>query len=394
MKLPHELEDEYIKDVLYNHSLENLPDEQWKPIEGFENYEISNYGRVKSLSRLSHITLGVEHWVSEKIRKLLFTKQYNNYLKADVYNVYCGLSLEGRNYTRAVGRLVYYHFVEKFDIDDRSIVTSYKDNNVFHKHSSNLEKISSSERRLKIFRQNRARNVHVDYLRPVNQYTAEGEFIANFESIYAVEEKLGIACESIMDVINKIILTSGTFRWFLRDNPPKKEDFYMVKTADILNGLLNKYLWEKLGKPIIDKDNPPPCFNLSVMDLPGEYWVPVPIPGFESRFVLSNKGRVKRLSGWISIGRIMFLQEKILSQKLIINSKKMYSLSCTLNNEGKYVRIVISKLLYCCFVEKFDLSDRNLMVVNESDPLWDIDISKLSLHPANYVLKKKYKIKD
>ena len=90
MKLPHELENEYVKDVLYNHSLENLPDEQWKPIEGFENYEISNYGRVKSLSRLSHITLGVEHWVSEKIRKLLFTKQYNNYLKADVYNVSCG----------------------------------------------------------------------------------------------------------------------------------------------------------------------------------------------------------------------------------------------------------------------------------------------------------------
>ncbi|WP_435522968.1 hypothetical protein [Chryseobacterium indoltheticum] len=57
-------------------------------------------------------------------------------------------------------------------------------------------------------------------------------------------------------------------------------------------------------------------------------------------------------------------------------------------------RVVISKLLYCCFVEKFDLSDRNLMVVNESDSLWDIDISKLSLHPANYVLKEKYKIED
>ncbi|MCW3167866.1 NUMOD4 domain-containing protein [Chryseobacterium sp. 09-1422] len=394
MKLPNELEDKYVREVLYNYSLENLPKEQWKPIEGFENYEISNYGRVKSLSRLSHISLGVEHWVSEKIRKLLFTKQYNNYLKADVYNVHCGLSLEGRKYTRSVARLVYYHFVEKFDIDDRSIIISYKDNNVFHKHSSNLEKISASERRLKIFRHNRARNVYVDYLQAVSQYTAEGEFIAHFESIYDVEEKLGIACESIMDVINKNILTSGTFRWFLRGNPPKQEDFYMVKTADVLNDLLNKHLWEKLGKPIIDKDSPPSCFNLSVIDLPGEYWVPIPILGFESRFVLSNKGRVKRLSGWISSGRIMFLQEKILSQKLIINSEKTYSLSCTLSSERKYVRVVISKLLYCCFVEKFDLSDRNLMVVNESDPLWDIDISKLSLHPANYVLKKKYKIED
>lgn len=74
---------------------------------------------------------------------------------------------------------------------------------------------------------------------------------------------------------------------------------------------------------------------------------------------------------------------------MIINSEKTYSLSCTFSNERKYVRVVISKLLYCCFVEKFDLSDRNLMVMNESDPLWDISISKLSLHPANYVLKEK-----
>ena len=75
MKLPSELEDQYVKGVLYNCSLENLPDEQWKPIEGFENYEISNYGRVKSLNRLTHTSSGVEHWVCEKILKLLFTKQ-------------------------------------------------------------------------------------------------------------------------------------------------------------------------------------------------------------------------------------------------------------------------------------------------------------------------------
>lgn len=394
MKLPPELEDRYVKEVLYNYSLENLPEEQWKPIEGFENYEISNYGRVKSLSRLSHISLGVEHWVSERIRKLLFTKQYNKYLKEYVYNVHCGLSLDGGKYTRSVARLVYYHFVEKFDIEDRSFMIGYKDNNVFNKHSSNLERISVREKRLSTFRRDRSRNVHVDYMKPVSQYTVEGEFIASFENMYAVEKKLGIACESIMDVINKNILTSGTFRWFLRDNPPEKEDFYMVKTSDISNGLLNKYLWEKLGKPKIDKKNPPPCFNLSVKDIHEEYWVPVPISGFESRFVISNKGRVKRLSGWISKGRTMFLQEKIVSQRLIFNSEKTYSLSCTLSNEGKYVRVVVSKLLYCCFVEKFDLSDRNLMVVNESDPLWDIDISKLSLHPANYVLKEKYKIED
>jgi hypothetical protein len=83
MKLPPELEDGYVNEVLYNYSLENLPNEQWKSIEGFENYEISNYGRVKSLGRLSHISIGTEHYFNEKILKLHFTRQHNKYLKKD-----------------------------------------------------------------------------------------------------------------------------------------------------------------------------------------------------------------------------------------------------------------------------------------------------------------------
>ncbi|WBV56481.1 NUMOD4 domain-containing protein [Chryseobacterium daecheongense] len=389
MKPLNILENKYLNEVLKNYSLDNLLDEQWSPIEGFENYEISNYGRVKSLRRISHISFEREHWISEKIKKLIITKQYNNYLKTNIYNIQCGLSLNGRKYTRSVARLVYYHFVEKFDIKDRSFIISYKDNNVFNKHCNNLEKISVKDKRLTTFRQNRAKNAHVDYMRPVNQYTVEGDFIASYESIYDVEKKLGISCEGILDVVNKKILTSGTFRWFLQDSPPQKKDFCMVQNSDHVNGIFNNYLWQRLDMPIIDKNNPPPCLNLDIKDLPGEFWVPVPIPGFESRFVISNKGRLKRLSSWISNKKLVFLQEKILFQRLIVNGKKSISLSCTLSNEGKYVRIIISKLLYYCFVDKFDLSNRNLMVVNESNPQWEIDISKLTLHSANYVLKKR-----
>jgi len=40
----------------------------------------------------------------------------------------------------------------------------------------------------------------------------------------------------------------------------------------------------KLGKPLIDKDNRPPCMNLSLEDLPGEPWVPISIQNFENPF--------------------------------------------------------------------------------------------------------------
>lgn len=388
MKLPLELEDEYVKEVLYNNSLNNLPDEEWKFIEGFENYAVSNYGRVKSLERITFSLFGKERLLPEMIMKLSFVKQFNKYIGHHIYNVHCGFLWEGRGYTRSVARLVYYHFVEKFDIHDRSIVISYKDDNRLHINSSNLEKISAREKRLKTFLQNRARNVHVDYLQPVSKYSAEGDFIADFESMYAAEKKLGIACESIMDVVNKRFLTAGTFRWFLQSNPPKKEDFIIAEKLDTSGRLLNLALWEKLGKSLIDKDNPPACMNLSIKDLSGEYWIQVPVPGFEDRFSISNKGRVKRLSGWTSKGRKIFLQEQILSQTMIRNSDTTYSLSCRLNNEGKEVHAIMSKLLYYCFVEKFDLSDRTQAVVNESNPQWDIDFAKLSLHSVNYILKR------
>ena len=42
MKLPCEFEDQYVKEVLYNTSLTDLPDEEWKLIDDFENYAISN----------------------------------------------------------------------------------------------------------------------------------------------------------------------------------------------------------------------------------------------------------------------------------------------------------------------------------------------------------------
>lgn len=52
MKLPTELGDTYINTVLSNLSLKDLSNEQWEIIEGFENYAISSYGRIKSLERM------------------------------------------------------------------------------------------------------------------------------------------------------------------------------------------------------------------------------------------------------------------------------------------------------------------------------------------------------
>ncbi|WP_344830701.1 NUMOD4 domain-containing protein [Chryseobacterium ginsenosidimutans] len=144
MKLPLELEDEYVNRVLSKLSLKDLPCEEWKLIEGFENYAISNYGRIKSLERWVTNPKGGEQKILDRIMKPQAFRYFNKHLKAHFYNVRCNLCVEGKTYGRSVARLVYYHFVEKFDMEDLSFRISFKDENRFNVHFSNLEKVTAS----------------------------------------------------------------------------------------------------------------------------------------------------------------------------------------------------------------------------------------------------------
>ncbi|MBT2620059.1 NUMOD4 domain-containing protein [Chryseobacterium sp. ISL-6] len=223
MKLPTEIEDRYLKEVLANTSIESLAGEEWKPIENFENYAISNYGRIKSRERWVTNPNGVKRKVLDSIKKPHVFRYFNKYLKTHFYNVRCTLSLEGKKHGKSVPRLVYYHFVEKFDVNDNSFFISFKDDNRFHVHSSNLEKLSVSDVHYKTLRSGRGNKG--DYEQAVNQYTPTGDLVASFESIYDASEALGISHTNILPVINRKRLTAGKFRWFPKEYTPTKEDF-------------------------------------------------------------------------------------------------------------------------------------------------------------------------
>ncbi|MBE4947484.1 NUMOD4 domain-containing protein [Chryseobacterium culicis] len=229
---------------------------------------------------------------------------YNKHLEGNFYNITCLLSSEGKRFRKSVPRLVYYHFVEKFELNDRKTLISFKDNNRFHLHAENLERLSVSEELFKRVQTNRVKNSRSDYNQSVNQYTTEGNLLSTFDSIDSASDSLGIVNRHILAVIKKERLTAGGFRWFLKSYIPKKEDFIFSPQVENSTRLLNRSLWEKLGGPSIDETNPPACMNLSLKDLPGERWKP--IPGFEDCYIISNMGRIKRLAGWTTIGRKLF----------------------------------------------------------------------------------------
>ncbi|CAA7196329.1 hypothetical protein CHRY9293_02426 [Chryseobacterium potabilaquae] len=159
----------------------------------------------------------------------------------------------------------------------------------------------------------------------------------------------------------------------------RNKDFGVIKVRTIFNSkkVFNDSLWKQLGKPQINKKNPPAIFNLSIKDLPDQQWKP--LPGFEGKYVISNKGRIKRLSDW-SAGYQFFGEEQIISLNVIKKDKSGYLYFKLHPKEDTNPKMLL-RLLYYCFVEQFDLNDRTLRIINENEPLWDIDLSKLSLRP-------------
>lgn len=291
MRLPVDLENEYLRTVLANLSLEDLPGEKWEMIKDFENYTISNFGRVKSLERWVPNSLGGGQKIFERIMKLRGIKYFNKHLNSHFYVVNCLLSSEGKSYGKSVARLVYYHFVEKFDLDDHSLLISNIDGNKFNLHFSNLEKLTVNKLRSKVL--NTGRGKKGNYQQAVSQYTVDGDFVADYENIYEASKALEISPVYILNVINKKRITSGEFLWFAKDYQPTQKDF-LPESKNKKEEVLNVTLWKRLGQPAIDQTNPPALMNLSLKDLPGEIWKP--IPEVEGYFTISNKGRIKRLN--------------------------------------------------------------------------------------------------
>lgn len=118
--------------------------EVWKDVKGYEGYyQISNWGRVKSLDRII-LKSGFPHKVKERILKQCFD---GNYLCVGLYK-------ESKNYSIRIHNLVGLHFIDNPNnqpilnhIDDDKLNNYYKNleycnyrENVNHHHNKGNKK--------------------------------------------------------------------------------------------------------------------------------------------------------------------------------------------------------------------------------------------------------------
>lgn len=157
--------------------------EEWKKIEDF-NYEISNFGNLRSLN-------------SGKLRKLQIDK--------DGYNVIT-IWKDGKSYFKRINRLVAEAFIPNpYNLP----IVNHKDENKKNNCFDNLEWCTVGY------------NNFYSKARAIIQLDLNGDFICEYESIKDAEVKTGFASSHIQDCCSDIKTHCKTykgFQWLYKEN--------------------------------------------------------------------------------------------------------------------------------------------------------------------------------
>ena len=160
--------------------------EIWKPIEGFDGYEISSHGRVRSFKN--------------KTPRILKTSSCRGYRVLI-------LRKDGKSYGCKIHRLVAEAFIPN---PDNLPCVNHKDENKANNNVSNLEWCSIAynnnynDRTIRIAQKKSI---------PVYQYTISGDFVKQWESSKDAADHYGCTRENIQLVCRGKANTAVGFKW-------------------------------------------------------------------------------------------------------------------------------------------------------------------------------------
>ncbi len=187
-----------------NLDLEDLPNERWDDIPDFDGYyQISNYGRVKSLSRemMMGTPGGGSYFSKERIRRSRLDLKINTLINEPIYSLVVTLYRDSVQYSFSIARLVYYVFREPFDLNSLDILISYKDHDGRNIYLENLIKSNRKNVELLSFNENRSASQLSILSKPVTQFDALGYPVQTFSSMYEAGKVTGFRARNISSVV-------------------------------------------------------------------------------------------------------------------------------------------------------------------------------------------------
>jgi hypothetical protein len=176
--------------------------EVWKPIDGFEGaYEVSNFGRVKSIKRLRRTKGGGVTFVSERMLK-----------PAIDHFGYCKVVLtkNGKRHYYKVHRLVAIAFIPN---PENKPEVNHKDGDKTNNCITNLEWNTPTENKRHAFAMGLNGGDHMTHRKSVNQYDKNKHLIDTFPSIADAARQTGACHSSIWMCCNHKYKTAGGYIW-------------------------------------------------------------------------------------------------------------------------------------------------------------------------------------
>jgi hypothetical protein len=203
-----------------NFSLTDMKGEEWEDIPSFDGvFQISNYGRVKAVSRWVEVTGRQGYWLKEKIRKTrVFTRVLSDGKRKQHYLGFW-FRFERKKYAIGIARMVYYLFVRKFNLEDRRLAVSYRDEDTLNIRPDNLFLTTRSEYVAKSYRLNRRpRNAYDTEARAVSQYDLQGKWIKTYASMTLAAKATGITSTMISTALRTPNKYSGNYLWQYKEH--------------------------------------------------------------------------------------------------------------------------------------------------------------------------------
>jgi len=197
-----------------NKDLNDLPGEEWRAIPEWDNYMISNLGRVKSLERIQKVKLNGGEFFAKKKTKILSQGLTRSYLTT------C-LTTNGIGKTHSVHRLVAKSFIDNFkNKPDVNHINGIKSDNRF----DNLEWVTESENSKHavaaglIIGRSGEKNANS---KKVLQFDLQGYFIKQWNCISEASKELNVPTTNISKccIGRKHSKTAGGYKWLYKDKP-------------------------------------------------------------------------------------------------------------------------------------------------------------------------------
>lgn len=212
----------------------SLPGERWKAVRNYEDYyEVSNYGRVRSIDRYVPHPRHGEQFVKGRILNQKIIRHRNIKTNVPSIDLQVAFSRDGKLHYFNVRRLVYDAFIKPIEYEKDGLYVINKNGNGLNCTANNLKLVTKKEKSIRSFKRGRVVESYLKYAdrskwkkpyggatrrKPVLKLNMDGKVLKKYKSVSEASQKTGLDEKAIIGVAKGRWSQWNGFKWKYAEN--------------------------------------------------------------------------------------------------------------------------------------------------------------------------------